>query len=142
MRKGLRSQPVQIDLTTDTSNLKRHKKAATEPRQTRKQVRDEVWQHVQVVQPPPAPPLPTSAQILCNWQIQRVHRAPNKTYSATATYADPDIYKCPYCYAPNFYTRDACNSLTCVNCRRKFCVICCKGFLPGESFHSRCGIYS
>ena len=67
---------------------------------------------------------------------------PNKAYNPSAVYHDPDVHKCPYCHAPNFYTMDACNSLVCVNCKKRFCVKCGRGFKQGEAFHARCGIYS
>ena len=137
-----RSQQTTIDLTKDPPTKKKIRRPATQSRLTRKQAKDDVWRHVQIV-PPPQPQ--HIAQLIPDvapqTQPARARRTPNRVYDKNKTYG-PDIYKCPYCYAPNFYKLDACNSLKCVNCGKKFCVKCGKGFKDGEAFHARCGIFS
>ena len=72
---------------------------------------------------------------------RRAMRSRMRTFPKDKVYRDPHIHKCPHCYAPNFYTLDACNQLQCINCGKKFCVKCGQGYSMGESFHAQCGVY-
>ena len=54
----------------------------------------------------------------------RARRETYQIYPKDKVYTTPNTYKCPTCYYPNFYERDACNKLSCGNCEKMFCVVC------------------
>ena len=115
-----------------------------EPRQTRKQTKSLFWADLRNwgVEEVAAPPRPPSPPPLSWTEPQERQLRPRHTYQPDNTVGanDPNIYKCPTCYAPNFYRLDACNKLVCRNCHVPFCVKCGQGYAPGEAVHAQCRV--
>ena len=49
-----------------------------------------------------------------------------RTFDPNKLYNNENVFKCPHCFYPNYYERDACNKLRCDNCNKAFCVVCLK----------------
>ena len=65
-----------------------------------------------------------------------------RTFDADKEYNNANIFKCPSCFAPNYYEMDACNVLRCFNCSVRFCIKCLQPLKTGESVHARCTLYT
>ena len=65
-----------------------------------------------------------------------------RTFDDDKEYNNANIFKCPSCFAPNYYELDACNVLCCFNCSVRFCIKCLQPLKAGESVHARCGLFT